>query len=65
MSQRKPSLYRHLMSILAAAFGVQSEAARTRDFASGSPFVFIAGGMGFVAVFVGLLLLIVQAIVGA
>ena len=65
MSLRKRSIYQYVLSILAAAFGVQSEASRERDFTWGHPAVFIAGGIGFVAIFVVILLIIVQAIVAS
>lgn len=65
MSQRKRSVYHYVLSILAAAFGVQSEASRERDFTRGNPAVFIAGGIGFVAIFVVLLLTIVRLIVAS
>lgn len=65
MSQQKPTVRQYVFSILAAAFGVQSEAARERDFSRGSPVVFIVGGLGFVAVFVIVLLIIVKTIVSS
>lgn len=36
MSLRKRSIYQYVLSILAAAFGVQSEASRERDFTRGT-----------------------------
>lgn len=41
-----------LLSVLAAAFGVQSERNRRRDFARGRPAQFIALGVLFTALFV-------------
>lgn len=48
------------MSVLAAAFGVQSEHARRRDFSKGNPGVFIVGGIVFTILFVLALILIVH-----
>lgn len=61
-SRRLP-LWQVVKSILAAALGVQSEQARQRDFSKGSPAAFIIGGIVFTAIFVLVLVLIVQAIV--
>ncbi|MEH6566495.1 MAG: DUF2970 domain-containing protein [Halopseudomonas sp.] len=41
-----------LVSVLAAALGVQSSKARERDFTHGKPSHFILLGVGFTAVFV-------------
>lgn len=55
MKQQKLTIWRMLLSVLAAMFGVQSEAARQRDFRQGNPWVFIA--LGIVGVFLFVLLL--------
>jgi hypothetical protein len=54
---QKPSLFDIAFSIVAAAFGVQSDKNRKRDFAHGNPLAYIAGGLIFT-------LLLVLSIVG-
>jgi hypothetical protein len=49
-----------LGSVMAAAFGVQSSKNRRRDFTQGKASHFILMGVGFTAVFVILMLLLVQ-----
>ncbi len=49
------SFWQVLLSVLAAAFGVQSEKARQRDFRHGKPSQFILIGLLFTAFFVLLL----------
>lgn len=61
-SGRSPSLKEILISILGAAFGVQSERVRQRDFAKGRPAVFIVGGVAFTIIFVLVLILIVNLV---
>jgi len=61
--RRRMSPWQVVKSILAAALGVQSEEARTRDFSKGSPAPFIIGGIVFTVVFVVVLVLIVQAVI--
>jgi hypothetical protein len=56
------TLWQVIKSTLAAAFGVQTEAARQRDFTRGSPAVFIIAGLVFTAVFVVVLLVIVNVV---
>ena len=46
-SKQKPRFGSVILSILAAAIGVQSDKNRERDFANGSPFTFIIGGFVF------------------
>lgn len=48
------------MSILAAAFGVQTQRARVRDFTQGNPTAYIIGGIVFTVTFVLTLMLIVR-----
>ena len=59
---QKPSLAQVIMSVLAAALGVQTEENRQRDFASGNPLVYIAGGLIFTVLFVLTLVGIVQLV---
>jgi len=49
-------------STLAAALGVQTEEARRRDFTQGSPAPFIIAGIVFTAVFVVVLVVIVNIV---
>jgi hypothetical protein len=49
-----------LGSVIAAAFGVQSSKNRERDFTQGKASHFILMGVGFTAVFVILMVLLVQ-----
>ena len=51
-----------LMSVLAAALGVQSSRARERDFSHGKPSHFIVLGIGCTAVFVLLVLGVVKLV---
>lgn len=60
---RRPTLWQYVASILAAAFGVQSQAARERDFTHGNPRMFILGGIVFTIAFVGILALVVSLVV--
>ncbi|MCK8516511.1 DUF2970 domain-containing protein [Methylonatrum kenyense] len=61
--KRRPTFWQYLLSILAAAFGVQSQAARERDFTYGNPRVFIFGGILFTLTFIGILALVVFLVV--
>jgi hypothetical protein len=49
-----------LLSVVSAAFGVQSQKNRERDFAQGRLIHFIVGGCLFVAGFVGFIYFMVQ-----
>ena len=49
---RKPSLMQVILSVLAAAIGVQNSANRERDFTHGNPVVFIVAGLIFTVIFV-------------
>ena len=63
MSDDKPTrvtLLSITQSVCAAAFGVQSEANRRRDFGSGKVWHFVVAGMVFVVVFIGLVMLAVR-----
>ena len=61
--RQQPTLGELLQSILAAAFGVQTNAARKRDFSMGSPLPCIIGGIVFTVVLIVVLVVVVQAIV--
>lgn len=57
-----PGVLKIMQSILAGAFGVQSDKRRQEDFASHSPWPYIIAGVLFTAGFVVGLILIVQAV---
>ena len=61
--QQKPTPWQYVWSILAAAFGVQSQRARERDFNHGNPWVFILGGLGFTILLIVTLIVVVQIII--
>ncbi len=61
-AEKSPGLKQILISILGAAFGVQSERVRQRDFAKGRPAVFIIGGIAFTIIFVLVLIVVVNLI---
>ncbi len=48
----EPSFWEVVMSVLAAAIGVQNAKNRERDFTRGNPVVFIVAGLIFTALFV-------------
>lgn len=56
------TLLQMLGSTLAAAFGVQSQARRERDFARGKASHFILMGIGFTAIFVLVMVLVVRLV---
>ena len=57
------SFWTIVASTLAAAIGVQSRANTERDFASGRVGPFIAAGLIFTALFIGVLVLVVQWVI--
>ena len=59
ISKQKPRFGSVILSILAAAIGIQSDKNRERDFANGSPFTFIIGGFVFTILFIATVALIV------
>ncbi|RZU98975.1 DUF2970 domain-containing protein [Spiribacter vilamensis] len=63
-ANRKPrvTLWQAIKSTAAAAFGVQSEEARQRDFANGSAGRFIIAGLLFTALFVVVLVVVVNLV---
>ena len=63
--RQKPNIWQVMLSILAAAFGVQSQQARARDFTHGNPAAYIVGGLIFTATFVLVLVLIVKFVLRA
>ena len=65
MGRDRLSWWQVLMSTLAAAFGVQTETARQRDFAQGRPAVFIVAGVVFTLLFILILVLIVRVVLSS
>ena len=59
ISKHKPRFGSVILSILAAAIGVQSDKTRARDFANGSPLTFIIGGFVFTFLFIATVALVV------
>lgn len=63
-NKRPPKLgvWKVTQSILAGALGVQSDKRRQEDFASASPWAYIAGGLLFTIGLIGGLILLVNAV---
>ena len=61
-NQQEPGLRQTVASVLAAAFGVQSNANRQRDFKHGKARNFIIAGVVFTALFVLTLVLVVRLV---
>jgi hypothetical protein len=61
----KPTILDVVKSVVSAAFGVQSDKNRLKDFEQGSLPVYIIAGLIFIALFVGGLIFIVSRIVGS
>jgi hypothetical protein len=59
---REPGFGEVVMSVLAAALGVQTSKNRERDFTKGNPLVFIAAGLIFTILFVLTLIGVVNLI---
>ena len=59
---REPGFWEVVMSVLAAALGVQTSKNRERDFTKGNPLVFIAAGLIFTVLFVLTLIGVVNLI---
>ena len=60
-----PGVFRIMQSILAGAFGVQSDKRRQEDFSSQSPWPYIFAGILFTAGFVIGLIVIVRMVLAA
>jgi len=60
-----PGVLKIMQSILAGAFGVQSDKRRQEDFSSHSPWPYIVAGVLFTAAFVIGLILVVQAVLAS
>jgi hypothetical protein len=59
---REPGFWDVVVSVLAAALGVQTSKNRERDFTKGNPLVFISAGLIFTILFVLTLLGVVNLI---
>jgi hypothetical protein len=55
--------WRVMFSVIQAAFGVQNQQNKERDFAEGKVFPFIVAAILFTVIFVGVLLLIVSLVI--
>lgn len=58
----KPSFLQIVLSVIAAAFGVQSSKNRERDFKGGNIYVYIVAGVIFTAVFVVVVIFVVRLV---
>lgn len=61
-SNSKPNFFQIVLSVFAAAFGVQSSKNRERDFKGGNIYVYITAGVIFTAVFVVVVILVVRLV---
>ena len=57
-----PGLIQLVLSVMAAAIGVQTKAGRERDFRTNSPLPFILAGLLFTIAFVATLILVVNLV---
>ncbi len=60
--ERKPSFWQVVISVLAAALGVNSRKNQERDFQSSSPLPFIVGGLIFGVIFIVAVALVVAIV---
>ena len=58
----RPGILQVIQSVLAAAFGVQTEEARKRDFTRGNPLAYIIGGIVFTVLLIVTLVVIVRIV---
>ncbi len=65
MTERKPSIFDVIKSVLASFFGVQSDKNRKRDFQQGSPAQFIIVGLLLTILFIVGMIFIVKIILAA
>lgn len=63
--EQRPGMLAVIQSTLAAAFGVQSQAARERDFKHGRPLPYIIAGTVFTVLFILILILIVRVVLSS
>jgi len=62
-SSNRPTIWQVIMSVLAAALGVQNRKNRERDFTHGNPVVFIIAGVIFTALFIMTILSVVFLVI--
>jgi hypothetical protein len=62
MKDDKPGLMEVVLSVSAAALGVQNSKNQERDFTNGSPLVFIVAGLIFTIIFVVTIVTIVHLV---
>lgn len=60
--KRSPGPFQIIGSVLSAAFGVQNSKNRERDFKQGRAGVFIAAGIIFTLLFIGVVVTVVQLV---
>lgn len=63
--QRRPTVRQVVQSVLAGAFGVQTNEARKRDFQSGTPMPYIIGGVVFTVLLIVVLIAVVNVILSS
>jgi hypothetical protein len=63
-TNNKPSFFQVVVSVVSAAFGVQSSANRERDFAGGSATPYIIAGVLFTVIFILALVGVVRLVLG-
>lgn len=59
---KSPSFLQIILSTFAAAFGVQTNANRERDFKGGNIYTYIAAGVIFTVIFVAIVAILVKTI---
>lgn len=59
----KPTITQVIQSVLAAFIGVQSEANRKQAFENGSLLAYVAAGLIFTLLFIGVIVLLVSAVI--
>lgn len=63
IESKNPNFFQVVLSVMAAAIGIQNQAVRERDFNSKSPLPFIVAGILFTVLFVGTLIAVVSWII--
>lgn len=62
---QQPTFWQVVQSVLAGAFGVQTNEARRRDFQSGSPMPYIVGGVVFTVLLIVVLVVVVNVVLSS
>lgn len=63
--RQKPNALQVAFSTAAAAFGVQSNKNRERDFSGGSIYTYMAAGLTFTAIFIVAMVLLVRMVLAS